>query len=83
MALANNNPNPATRSAVVVPSDAAMLDEPARSLWVGNGGTLVVMLTDDAEPRTFVNVAPGVFPVSVKKVLASGTTASGIIALMG
>lgn len=83
MALKSNNPNPATRSADVVPSDTAPLDEPARSLWIGNGGTLVVMLTDDATQRTFVNVAPGVFPVSVKKVFASGTTASGIVALMG
>lgn len=82
MALPNNNPNPATRSAVVVPNDAAMLDEPARSLWVGNGGTMVVLLVDDNTPRTFVNVAAGVFPVAVKQVLASGTTASGIIALM-
>lgn len=73
MALNSNNPNPATRSVGVVPSDTAPLDDPARALYIGTGGTLVATLTDDSVPRTFKNVPAGVLPLSVKQVMATGT----------
>ena len=52
-----------------------------RGLYVGTGGTLVVV--DPAGTQvSFTNVANGtILPIRVDKVLAAGTTASGIIGL--
>lgn len=51
------------------------------SVYVGYGGT-VVLITADDETVTFGNVQAGsVVPVLAKKILATGTTATGFVIL--
>lgn len=52
----------------------------ADGLYIGTGGTLRVIMADDKQ-ADFAAVIAGVLPIAVKKVLASGTSATGIVAL--
>lgn len=70
---------PATRAAPVVPNDAADLGHISSALYVGVAGD-VRLVTYSFETVTFV-AASGILPIRVRRVLASGTTASGILAL--
>lgn len=59
------------------PNDSADLPEVTRGLIVGTGGD--VRLTDpDGVTDTFA-LSAGVYPVRVKRVWATGTTATGLI----
>lgn len=71
---------PASKAVAVTPSDATVIPV-TRALYIGTGGTLVVVMADDTATTTFTNVAAGIFPVQVKQVYSTDTTASGIIAL--
>lgn len=70
---------PATRAATVVPSDTADLSHISSALYVGVKGD-VKLVTHSFETVTFVAVS-GILPVRVRRVFASGTTASAILAL--
>jgi hypothetical protein len=52
------------------------------ALWIGTpgDGTLAVIMTD-GQTVSFVGVPVGILPISVKRVLATGSGASGIVAL--
>ena len=52
------------------------------ALWIGTpgDGTLAVVMAD-GQTAAFVGVPVGVLPISVKRVLATGSGASGILAL--
>lgn len=68
----------------VTPSDSVNIrrhgqDDPARALIIGSAGNLNYIPAGQAD-AVLVAVAVGVFPVSVKRVLATSTTASGILA---
>ena len=72
-----------TGAVAVTPSDSATFA--ASALYVGTGGTVVVL---PAEPDTgvatvtFTNVpAASVLPVMVRAVFTTGTTASGFVRL--
>jgi hypothetical protein len=70
--------------AVVTPSDTEDLPVAARSLWVGTGGDLVVIPLNGDTALTFKGVPAGFqFTWSVRRVLATGTTAADIIADLG
>jgi hypothetical protein len=86
---------PARRAFAVVTSDTKDLTDPtgdadpfyAKGLFVGGAGTVkVTMAGDVAEPSTpvtFSGVAAGTFlNVQVRRVWATGTTATLILALM-
>lgn len=74
--------DPARNAAAVTPDDAADLATFTRGLYVGVDGNVRVHMTADAAEVTFVGVAAGsVLPVSVRRVLATGTTATDIVAL--
>ncbi|MGE8367006.1 spike base protein, RCAP_Rcc01079 family [Cupriavidus sp.] len=74
--------SPAIKAAVVTPSDTAVLDPPTKSLYIGTTGDLTVVLADDTTTVTFTQVPAGtVLPVMVKKVMATGTAATNIVAL--
>jgi len=49
------------------------------ALWIGVTGDVAVQLADDSSSVTFTNVPVGWLPVNTSLVLASGTTATGII----
>lgn len=74
--------SPAFDAAAVAPHDANDLAFTARALYVGTGGDVVAILKGDAASVTFKNVPAGtVLPVCARRVLATGTTASNILAL--
>jgi hypothetical protein len=68
---------PARDIVPIVPSDAGELPDVFPSLYVETGGVLVVV-TEAGNERTF-NVGDwSVFPLGVRQVKATGTTAAGI-----
>lgn len=70
------------RTAVAVtPADGADLaTAPTSALHISVAGALVVDMYTGATV-TFANVPAGVFPIAVKRVRATGTAATGIVAL--
>ncbi|MGP9788844.1 spike base protein, RCAP_Rcc01079 family [Roseinatronobacter sp. NSM] len=72
---------PATDMLPVTPHDTADLAFPASALYVETGGTLVIR-TIRNETRTVVVGDLALLPVGVRGVLATGTTAGGIHALV-
>lgn len=75
------NTGVATGGEAVTPSDTVNLTKAARSLWVGGDGDLSV-LTVDGQTLTIVGAAAGtVVPLAVRRVNATGTTATNIVAL--
>lgn len=80
-----NNTVSAHGAAVVTPSDATVIPV-CRALYVGTTGNLTVRMVDSTTQGVgatvvFTNVAVGIFPIQVDMVLATGTTASGIVAM--
>ena len=72
---------PATDIIAVIPDDATDLPDVAIALYVETGGDLSLVSERGAERQ--VRVADFTFlPVGTRRVRASGTTASGIHALM-
>lgn len=72
----------ATQLAVVTPSDAVDLPQVAKSLWVGGAGNVSVIAEGDTVPVTLTAAAAGtLIPLRVKRVRATGTTATAIVAL--
>lgn len=73
--------SPAYRGEAVTPHDSTNLDRGCRGLYVGGTGDVVVVWDDDTN-STFSAVPVGTFmPVQAKRVNATGTTATLIIAL--
>lgn len=71
--------NPGTGLATITPSDATFFPKPFRALYVGGAGNLAVQGVDGT-----VGIIPSVpagmvVPISVDRVLATGTTATGIV----
>lgn len=71
--------SPITGAAAVTPSDSADLAETTVSLYVGTAGTLKVTFEDDSTV-TYAAIAAGRHPLRVKRVWATGTSASNIVA---
>jgi hypothetical protein len=73
--------SPADNAAELTPSDSTNLTTFSRALWVGGAGNLCVTMIG-GQTVTFSNVAAGTFlPIRVKRVLATGTTATLIDAV--
>lgn len=71
----------AVGGAAVTPSDTVDLTFTARALWVGGAGDVKVN-TANGDTITLVGVAAGsLLPVAVKRVFATLTTATSIVAL--
>ncbi len=72
---------PAIGNIAVTPSDSDDLVQTSRALYVGTGGTVVVRAHDGTE-ASYVGVPTGlILPVRAVRVLATGTTASDIVAM--
>lgn len=89
----NSDPNasggqtdaPGRRLRTVTPSDGTDLPIYANALYIGGGGDVAVLAENDADGASvvFKNVpAGGILPVQTRRVLATGTTASNIIAIL-
>lgn len=73
---------PARRAFAITPSNSADLTEVTRSLYIGAGGDLAVILDGDTVAVTFVAVPTGtVLPIRAKLVKSTGTTAASIVGL--
>lgn len=74
--------SPAGHGFPITPSDADDLPEVTRAIYVGQAGALAVSLVSGAEV-TLLGVAAGtVLPLRLRKVLATGTTASALVGLV-
>ncbi len=75
--------SPATRAFAITPDDANDLAQITRAIYTGTGGTLVCTLQDDSSDVTFSSLPAGaILPVRIKRVKATGTTASmGLVGL--
>lgn len=72
---------PADDCAAVTPSDSTDLPTIARALYVGGGGDLVIT-TKVGSTVTFADVPAGsLLPVRARRVRATGTGATNIVAL--
>lgn len=73
---------PATKLRAVTPADGTDLpDGICRALFIGTAGDLVLLAAEDETAVLMPSVQAGILPVSTKRVLATGTTATGIVAL--
>lgn len=71
---------PARRLLAVTPSDVADLAVIPKALHIGVGGTISIIGADDTDPVT-LTVDAGLLPVRARRVRATGTTATSIVAL--
>ncbi len=73
---------PAASAFAITPSDATDLAEPTRGIYVGQGGDIAVtMLEGDAVLLRSVS-AGSILPLRVRRVRATGTTASHLVGLL-
>ncbi|WP_299172834.1 hypothetical protein [uncultured Brevundimonas sp.] len=74
---------PGRRAAVVTASDTVDLPIYAKGLYVGAAGNIRVLTVggEDGEAVTFANHPVGWLPVQVRRVLATGTTATQVVAV--
>lgn len=72
--------SPAAHAASVTPNDSTDLAASSRALYIGTSGDVKVT-TVGGNDVTFANVPVGVLPIRVKRVHATGTSATGIIAI--
>tara|TARA_Y100000310_G_C20118547_1_gene550395 strand:- start:135 stop:380 length:246 start_codon:yes stop_codon:yes gene_type:complete len=75
--------NPSQKSFSITPSDTAWLTPPyPRGIWVGGAGDVVVTAIDDDTDTTYPGAQAGeIIPVVVKKVKATGTTATNLVGM--
>lgn len=73
---------PASSGFSITPSDTALLTETTRALFIGSGGDLRIRMLS-GEVLTLQNVPTGaILPLRATAVLATGTTAGAIAALV-
>ncbi len=75
------NTLPALYAVAITPSDSAnLLRGDSVALYIGIAGTLRVMCGDGTE-CTFAAVSAGLLPIRIRRVYATGTSATSIVAL--
>ena len=73
--------SPSTAAETIMPDNESDLAYATRALYVGEAGDVVVQLMS-GETVTLANMQAGtVYPMRVRRVLASGTTASFLVGL--
>lgn len=80
--IISTSPAPGQGAVAVTPSDTVSLTvAPCRGLWVGGAGNISALM-EDGTSATFVGIAAGtLLPFSVRRVNASATTATSIVAV--
>lgn len=74
--------SPASYAFAITPNDSADLAYVTRGIYVGTAGALVVILVRDSAEVTFAGVPAGtLLPLCVKRVKATGTTATNLVGL--
>lgn len=72
---------PASHGAALVPSDSTALTRSTRAIYVGTAGDLSVRLVSGDEVTLSGVIAGMIYPMRVSHVLATGTTAGGLVGL--
>jgi len=73
--------SPARDAEAITPDDATDLGAATRGIYVGGSGSLQVQMVS-GQTVVFNNVQAGiVYPLRVSRILATGTTAAGLVAL--
>jgi len=72
--------SPGTSAADVVPNDATDLPVCSRALYVGAAGD-IRLTTVNNSTVTLRNLPAGILPMRVRRVFATGTTATDIVAV--
>lgn len=79
--MSRGTTSPASHAFTITPNDGADLTPSwAHALYVGGTGNLRVT-TIYGDTVTFTAVPAGIFPVSVRRVHATGTTATALVGL--
>lgn len=74
---------PVRDAAVVTPNDGADLPRTARAIYIGGAGALRITPINGAADITIAAVPAGtMLPIAVRRVWATGTTATSIVALI-
>lgn len=74
--------SPASHGFAIAPSDGADLVETTRAIYVGSSGNLAVTLASGAEV-TLTGIPGGtLLPVRLRRIRATGTTATAIVGLL-
>jgi hypothetical protein len=74
--------SPASGAAAVTPSNSTDLSTFSRGLYIGGAGNITVDMVGGQTGVLFSNLVAGsVYPLRVSRVYATGTTATGIVAL--
>lgn len=72
---------PAEAGEAITPSDTLDLNNVSRALYVGTSGDLRLILVDGGTITLSGVQAGTIYPVRVRRVLASGTTAGNLVGL--
>ena len=73
--------DPFTDAVAVTPNDSTDIARISRGLYIGGSGDVAV-ITKDGTTTTLVNALAGTYlPIRVSRVLATGTTATNIVAM--
>lgn len=82
---ASNNVNPTDPSielASISTSDTVDLVKACRAIYVGGGGNINILAAGDSAPVLLSNVSAGtILPIRAKRVYATSTTATLLVAL--
>jgi hypothetical protein len=70
-----------THGVAVTPNDNADLAAPCLALYIGSAGALVVTMADGTDVTFGAVTAGSLLPIRVRRVKATGTVASNIVAL--
>ena len=73
---------PAVMLRAVTPSDADELEFVTNGIVPGTAGTIAVVAQEDGSAVTLTVNAGQVLPIRARKIMATGTTATGIVALI-
>ena len=65
----------------ISPDNAVDLVNLPKALYIGVGGTIAIIAADDTESVTLTVAAGSLLPIRAKRVLVTGTTATGIVGL--
>lgn len=76
------NSDPAHGVVAVTPSDATDLPARVRSLYVGGAGDISVVASDGSTATLSTVPAGSIIPLWVRRVNATGTTATSIVGLL-
>lgn len=72
---------PAGSAATITPNDGANLPSNCKAVSVGSAGNITVDFVTNGTGVTLFSVQPGVWPYQIKKVYATGTTATSLTCL--